>query len=92
MPSNNNISNKFDNLLSDYQHIIDVEKTADDLLLEEYRISVVDLDRLYIESPPARPRQLTIPEMFRRSYDQNFISDKLAYILDPNWRFINNWH
>jgi len=85
LPSNNNISNKFDNLLSDYQHIIDIEKTADDLLLEVYRISVVDLDRLSIESPPARPRQLTIPEMFRRSYSQNFISDKLAYFLDPNW-------
>ena len=72
--------------------VIKVEKAADDLLLEEYQTSIVDLERLFIKSPPTRSRQLTIPEIFRRSYDQNFISDKLAYILDPNWYFINNWH
>ena len=49
--------------------VIKVEKAADDLLLEEYQTSIVDLERLFIKSPPARPRQLTIPEIFRRSYD-----------------------
>lgn len=34
--------------------------------------------------PAVKPRRMTIPAIFKRETDENFISDYLAYILDPN--------
>lgn len=40
--------------------------------------------RLYASLPETQENFQTIPAIFGRSYDENFISDYLAYILDPN--------
>lgn len=37
----------------------------------------------YDRLPESRPPRLTIPAIFGRTWDENFISDYLAYILDP---------
>ena len=37
----------------------------------------------YQRLPPTKQRRVTIPVIFNRWYDENFISDYLAYILDP---------
>lgn len=41
------------------------------------------LMRMYGHLPETQKRILTIPAIFNRSYDENFISDYLAYILNP---------
>ena len=41
------------------------------------------LKNIYKYLPVTQKRLLTIPAIFGRSYDENFISDYLAYILDP---------
>jgi hypothetical protein len=48
-------------------------------------VSLLDLiEARYKELDEKNLPRLTIPALFRRSYDENFISDYLAYILDPD--------
>jgi len=52
--------------------------------LRELRLAFSDINQA-IEALPDNPtKPYTIPAVFRRSYDENFISDYLAFILDPD--------
>jgi len=42
------------------------------------------LESLYDILPRGKKRAQTIPSVFRRWYDENFLTDYLAYILDPS--------
>lgn len=47
---------------------------------------IVQMEKLvkeYKAIPYQPPKPLTVPKIFNKSYDENFISDFLAYILDP---------
>jgi hypothetical protein len=70
-------------LVQQYQAILQREQTAQQTGLENYRIALADLNQRYAQLQPVPPRPLTIPAIFGRSYGENFISDYLAYILDP---------
>ena len=66
-----------------YQQIHQNELASERTLVEQYRAQFPILVKQYRKAKGRRPRPLTIPEIFRSSYDENFISDYLAYILDP---------
>lgn len=44
---------------------------------------LAEIKAQYDQLPETKPRRLTIPAIFNRAGDENFISDYLAYILDP---------
>ncbi|NBG88119.1 PDDEXK-like family protein [Isachenkonia alkalipeptolytica] len=48
------------------------------------------LDKIVGYLPERKKKTKTIPSIFSKSYDENFISDFLAYILDPNINGIGN--
>ena len=45
--------------------------------------SMETLDKIFKYLPVKDTKIKTIPRIFNRTYDENFISDFLAYILDP---------
>jgi hypothetical protein len=49
----------------------------------QYRDQIKSIQTIYNLLPAEKKRVLTIPSVFRRSYDENFISDYLAFFLDP---------
>ncbi len=51
--------------------------------IETYGKEMASIEDIYRLLPAQHGRRLTIPAIFNRSYDENFISDYLAYILDP---------
>jgi hypothetical protein len=51
--------------------------------IRQYRITLDTIKKIYRYLPPLHKRPLTIPAIFGKSYDENFISDYLAYILHP---------
>lgn len=51
--------------------------------IQEFEDKLTILTDLYRMLPKKRQRRLTIPTIFGRGYDENFISDYLAYILNP---------
>jgi hypothetical protein len=73
----------FQTLVTQYQRIDLHELEAENALVESYRVELQKLAVKYIHARSQKPRPLTIPEIFSRSFDENFISDYLAYILDP---------
>jgi hypothetical protein len=62
---------------SEYQRILKRK-------IELYRERLSKLEARYRALPPGKRRALTVPAVFDRSYDENFISDYLAYVLDPS--------
>jgi hypothetical protein len=51
---------------------------------------VAEIKQRCDQLPKSRPRRLTIPAIFWRAGDEDFISDYLAYILDPERNGIGN--
>jgi hypothetical protein len=60
-------------------HDLEMENTN----VETYRKRLLELSGKNNHAKGKKPRPLTIPEIFSRSFDENFISTYLAYILDP---------
>lgn len=50
--------------------------------LEKIQNELLIMQRIHQLLPPTRPRTLTIPAIFGRSYDELFIAQYLAYVLD----------
>lgn len=71
-------------LAAEYQSLLQKERDAERERLGDYETRLDDLeDRFaHAKGPPSKP--LTIPAVFGRSYDENFISDYLAYAIDPS--------
>jgi hypothetical protein len=57
---------------------------AEQQQLEDYRATLATLVKQYARARPAPPKPLTIPTIFGRKYSEDFISDYLAYALDPS--------
>lgn len=51
--------------------------------LQSYEEELNTIEEIYHLLPEQHARRMTIPAIFSRSYDENFISDYLAYILNP---------
>jgi len=51
--------------------------------IRHYRDVLATLRSVYRLLPERPKRPLTIPAIFRKSYDENFVSDYLAYAIDP---------
>ena len=66
-----------------YRKILQAEQSAQNALVEDYRTRLPILAALYKKCPKAPEPIMTIPRIFGRAHDENFISDYLAYILDP---------
>jgi hypothetical protein len=66
-----------------YQNILNCELYENQSQFQFYLSRFPDLKNKYQKARPKKPHILTIPEIFRRSYDENFISDYLAFIIDP---------
>lgn len=58
--------------------------------LRVIRAALSDIGQIVDKLPEELARPYTIPAAFRRSYDENFISDYLAFLLDPNKNGIGN--
>jgi len=56
---------------------------VEDRELEQVASSLDFIRRIYRSLPETKDRPATIPELFGRKYDENFISDYLAVLLDP---------
>lgn len=52
--------------------------------LESYRNILAGIKNVTRYLPVTKPRSETIPAIFDKSFDENFISDYLAYVLDPD--------
>ena len=70
-------------LQEQYQALQDTEVQQDIQEVRSYADRLAGMQKLYQNLPASKPRPDTIPAIFNRSYDENFISDYLAYILDP---------
>jgi hypothetical protein len=62
-----------------------VEDEKQDMIQFDLELSerLASLEVQYSQFPESKKQRLTIPAIFGRSGDENFISDYLAYILDP---------
>jgi hypothetical protein len=70
-------------LAHEYQTILQVEQITKQSQLDSYRNALTELSRQYAQAQSIPPKPLTIPAIFGRSHHENFISDYLAFILDP---------
>jgi hypothetical protein len=59
------------------------DREAERERLNSYRSRLVDLVQQHAQAESSPPKPLTIPAIFGRSYNEKFISNYLAYILDP---------
>ena len=71
-------------LRTDYERLLNAERRAYEAQLAKYQAALAEMARSYPSLSGTVERPLTIPVIFGRSYDENFISDYLAYILDPD--------
>lgn len=51
---------------------------------DSYKANLETLEKVFKYLPPNRTNPKTVPAIFGKTYDENFISDFLAYVLDPN--------
>jgi hypothetical protein len=65
---------------------LDSEKEELSFIAEQLAI----IDKNYHKLPDGGSLRITIPAVFKRIYDENFLSDYLAYILDPDRNGIGN--
>ena len=77
------VAEQLTQLANQYQKILQNAQQAELVLLENYHLQLNDLSRIYTQTPETKTSPLTIPAVFGRSHRENFISDYLAYILDP---------
>ncbi|MEA3439069.1 MAG: PD-(D/E)XK nuclease family protein [Chloroflexota bacterium] len=64
--------------------MLDSEMKQGEQLLQGYADQLKVIQQQYQKLPPTQPRPDTIPAIFNRAYDENFISDYLAYVLNPD--------
>ena len=57
-------------------------REKEELFLLAERLAIIE-EKARLVTDPNFTRE-TIPALFKRTYDENFISDYLAYILDPS--------
>jgi hypothetical protein len=69
-------------LSTQYQNLLQVEQSTRYALVEKYSACLTALAARYKNARVPEPL-LTIPRVFGRTHDEYFISDYLAYILDP---------
>ena len=72
------------NLRTSYDAVIQLEQQQDTQLLRDYTSQLETIYRTYEKLPATTPRPDTIPAIFNRTYDENFFSDYLAYVLNPD--------
>lgn len=60
-----------------------METNKDKLTISQIDASLNNIAKEYITLPPAKKSIITIPRIFDKQRDENFISDYLAYILHP---------
>jgi hypothetical protein len=77
------VRKRIEQLARDYQRILHRAGAAEQRRLEDYRARLAALVAQYARAKPAPPKPLTIPRIFNQAYGENFISDYLAYVLDP---------
>lgn len=70
-------------LVQQYQAILQKEQAAEQAQVEAYRRQLAELSQQYAQAAATPPKPVTIPAIFGRSHRENFISDYLAYILNP---------
>ncbi len=70
-------------LTQQYKNILHAEQAAEHTQLKHYQDTLLDLSQQYAQTPTRPPKPLTIPAIFGRSHHENFISDYLAYLLNP---------
>jgi hypothetical protein len=70
-------------LVTQYQDILHKEQKVECRRLNDYQASLAALVEQHARARPGPTKPLTIPVIFGRSHDENFISDYLAYVLDP---------
>ena len=72
-----------DNLLLAYRMVDEADSKIQRKHIERYKTSLAKMQGEYEHIRPSHSRNLTIPNIFRKTFDENFLSDYLAYILDP---------
>lgn len=70
-------------VVTQYQGILQRELAAGRQRLVDYQADLAGLTERLAQIGPGSSRPLTVPAIFRRSYDENIITDYLAYVLDP---------
>lgn len=63
--------------------LVQQDETSQQMQMDSYRQAMAELVDQYAQAQPVLPKPLTIPAIFGRGYDENFISDYLAYVLNP---------
>lgn len=76
-------SRQMEQLVTSCHSLLQKERDAEQekLAIYETRLDVLEVQFAHAPGPASKP--LTVPALFGRSYDENFISDYLAYVLDP---------
>lgn len=77
-----NIKNKIDQIVSEYNMI----SNKSSFPIEDIDNQLTQLVIEYNNIPPEKNKIITIPNIFNKTYDENFISDYLAHLINP----INN--
>ena len=75
---------QIETLQSSYQSMLDSEMKQDEQLLQGYADQLKVIQQIYQKLPATLTRPDTIPAIFNSAYDENFISDYLAYVLNPD--------
>lgn len=70
-------------LIAAYELLLQKEQEAERAHVGDYAACLAALEAEFAQARGAAAKPLTVPAIFSRSYDENFISDYLAYILDP---------
>lgn len=76
-------SQEIEQLSARYRELVSRERNSEQILLDSYRETLAQLRARWDQLPQVPEPPLTILKIFGRSGDENFISDYLAYILDP---------
>lgn len=74
---------QIEQLVKDYRRIQQSEAEPLRFQVQEYRTRLAVLAVKVNTLPKTLPLPITVPVIFKRTYNENFISDYLAYILDP---------
>jgi hypothetical protein len=74
-----NLTEQLNTLLKEYHALAGANKE----FISEYETRIKNLRVQYLQIAELYKPIKTIPAIFKRSYDENFISDYLAYILNP---------
>lgn len=74
---------QIEQLVKDYQRIQQFEAERLRFQVQEYRTRLAVLAAKVNKLPRSLQLPITVPVIFNSTYNENFISDYLAYILDP---------